>query len=156
MQSVARSLSETYSAQPESVARARSAVARFAAEAGVSRRQLDDIRLATSEAVTNAVVHAYGTQPGSVHLTAAIVDDELWVLIADDGFGLQPRSDRPGLGLGLGLIAQVSDDLAIVPRSSGGIELRMRFSLPVAERFRRGRAQRHGGRTHGASASSRR
>src|ERR1700684_3185523 len=133
MQSGARSLSETSSAQPESVARARAAVARFAAEAGASRRQIDDIRLATSEAVNNSVVHAYRDQPGPVYLTAAIVADELWVLIADDGFGLQPRSDRPGLGLGLGLIAQVSDDLAIVPRAGGGTELRMRFMVARSE-----------------------
>ncbi len=156
MQRVARGLTETYPAQPESVGRARSAVARFAVRAGASRRQIDDIRLATSEAVTNSVVHAYRGQPGSVYLTAAIVADELWVLIADDGLGLQPRSDRPGLGLGLGLIAQVSDELAIVARSSGGTELRMRFSLPLVERPARTQVSRPGARNRDASARSRR
>jgi hypothetical protein len=36
------------------------------------------------------------------------------------------------LGLGLGLIARVSDDFAIVSRSSGGTEVRIRFNLERA------------------------
>ena len=50
------------------------------------------------------------------------------MLIADDGCGLEPRDRPPGLGLGLGLIAQLSDHLAIAPRANGGTEVRMRFS----------------------------
>jgi hypothetical protein len=57
------------------------------------------------------------------------VSGELWILISDDGCGLQPRADRPGLGLGLGLISQLSDDCAIVSRASGGTEVRIRFNL---------------------------
>ena len=64
-----------------------------------------------------------------VHVTAALVSNDPWVLIADDGCGLEPVARRPGLGLGLGLIAQLSDHLAIAPRSGGGTEVRMRFTL---------------------------
>jgi hypothetical protein len=46
---------------------------------------------------------------------------------------LEPRTNRPGLGLGLGLISQVTDELAIVPRASGGTEVRMRFDLVPAK-----------------------
>jgi hypothetical protein len=34
------------------------------------------------------------------------------------------------LGLGLGLMARLSDALTILTRSSGGVEVRMRFDLP--------------------------
>jgi anti-sigma regulatory factor (Ser/Thr protein kinase) len=129
MQSVGHSLSQTYPAEPVSVGRARAALAEFAAAAGATRLQIDDVRLATSEAVTNAVLHAYRGQPGSIYVNAVAASGELWILIADDGCGLEPRSDRPGLGLGLGLISQVSDDLAIAPRAGGGTELRMSFKL---------------------------
>jgi anti-sigma regulatory factor (Ser/Thr protein kinase) len=134
MQSVGNSLNHTYPAEPRSVGRARAAVSEFAAAAGATRRQVDDVRLATSEAVTNSVLHAYRGQPGSIYVTAAAAADELWILVADDGCGLEPRSDRPGLGLGLGLISQLSDDLAIGPRAGGGTELRMSFKLVGSKR----------------------
>jgi anti-sigma regulatory factor (Ser/Thr protein kinase) len=134
MQSVGHSLNQTYAAVPVSVGRARAAISEFAQAAGATLHQVDDVRLATSEAVTNSVLHAYRGQPGSIYLTAVAACDELLILIADDGRGLEPGSDRPGLGLGLGLIAQVSDDLVIGRRASGGTELRMSFRLVGAER----------------------
>jgi serine/threonine-protein kinase RsbW len=137
MQRVKDSLSVTYEARPSSVAQARAAVAKFASTAGATRAQVDAVRLATSEAVTNAVLHAYRGRSGEIHLTAAVAGHELWLLIADDGDGLQPQTDRPGLGLGLGLISQVCDEMAIVARSSGGTEVRIRFDLVPAEPIER-------------------
>ncbi len=136
MEDGAKTLSVTLRAEPESVPLARKALRDFAVQAGADQRQVDAVRLAGSEAVTNAVVHAYSDQPGSVQLTAAFVAGELWVLIADDGCGMGPRARRPGLGLGLGLISQVADELAIVPRSGGGTEVRMRFNIGVDGRGR--------------------
>jgi serine/threonine-protein kinase RsbW len=129
MRSVTDNLSLTVRAEPESVPATRHTLTQFAVEAGADRAKVEAVRLATSEALTNAVLHAYPEEPGSVYVTAALVADELWVLIADDGRGLEPRTDRPGLGLGLGLISQVTDELAIVPRARGGTEVRMRFDL---------------------------
>ena len=133
MQSDGNTLAGTYPAEPDSVARARRALSDFAAGAGADARQVEAVRLASSEALTNAVVHAYRGEPGEVHVTAAVVGGELWILIGDDGCGLEPRADRPGLGLGLGLIAQLSDELAVVPRAGGGTEVRMRFALVSAD-----------------------
>ncbi|MGA9856587.1 MAG: ATP-binding protein [Solirubrobacteraceae bacterium] len=132
MQNVARNLNETYAATADSVARARSVLSEFAAAAGATPEQVDGVRLAVSEAMTNSVLHAYRGEPGQVHVNAAIVSGELWILVSDDGCGLEPRADRPGLGLGLGLIAQVSDDFAIVSRASGGTEVRIRFNIANA------------------------
>jgi serine/threonine-protein kinase RsbW len=132
MQSVGRNLNETYAATPESVAVARTRLADFAAAAGATADQVDAVRLATSEAITNAVVHAYRGDPGLIYVNAALVSGELWILISDDGCGLEPRADRPGLGLGLGLISQLGDDFAIVSRASGGTEVRIRFNIPGA------------------------
>jgi anti-sigma regulatory factor (Ser/Thr protein kinase) len=120
----------------------------FARAAGIAAGELDDLRLAVSEALTNVVVHAYRGEPGEIILTAAVAGHELWVLIADDGVGMRPRVDGTGLGLGLGLIAQASDELTIAKRTSGGIELRMRFKLrapqAAAERGSRGAAPARG------------
>ena len=129
MRSVAQSWFETFPAVAESVPRARHALAGFATRAGASAEQVDEVRLTSSEALTNAVLHAYRGEPGTIQVTAAVVAQELWVLIGDEGSGMQPRGERPGLGLGLGLIAKLTDDFEIVARSGGGTEVRMRFDL---------------------------
>ena len=123
-------LNESYPATPEAVPLARRALAAVAAAAGAAGDRLDEIRLAVSEALTNAVVHAYRNgEAGHVHVTAAVASDELWVLIGDDGRGLHAWNDSRGLGIGLSLISGLSDDLSIVTRASGGTEVQMRFDL---------------------------
>ena len=107
----------------------RRALADIAASAGAADWQLDGIRLAASEALTNVVLHAYPARPGEIHVTAGVAGNEFWVLIADDGRGIKAGPESDGLGLGLALIAQLTDDYAIVERSSGGTELQLRFVL---------------------------
>lgn len=123
-------LSQSCAAAASSVGWARKAVAQLALAAGVHGQRLEDVRLAVSEAVTNAVAYAYDGAPGEIHVIAAVVSGELWIVIADDGNGMRARpSDTRGLGLGLGMIARLSDALTILTRSSGGVEVRMRFQL---------------------------
>lgn len=133
MQSALRNLNETYEASPGSVAEGRGELASFAARVGATPSQVDAVRLAASEAMTNSVLHAYRGSPGLIYVNAAAASGELWILIADDGCGLEPRADRPGLGLGLGLISQLSDDFAVVSRATGGTEVRIRFNLMAAD-----------------------
>ncbi len=126
-------LNESYPAVPEAVPLARRALAAVAAAAGAAGERLDEIRLAVSEALTNAVVHAYQNgEAGRFHVTAAVTSDEMWVLIGDDGRGLHAWNDSRGLGIGLSLISGLSDDFTIVTRASGGTEVQMRFDLRKA------------------------
>lgn len=122
-------LNQVYPARPDAVPHARSDVARLAREAGADPETVESVRLSVSEAFTNAVLHAYRDEPGVVHVTAAAADDEFWVLIADDGCGHQAPPAHPGLGWGLALIAESSDDFLIAERSGGGTEVRMCFPL---------------------------
>jgi anti-sigma regulatory factor (Ser/Thr protein kinase) len=105
-------------------------VADFAAACGALPADIDTIKLAVSEAFTNAVIHAYRSGPGDVQVTAALAGGELWVLVSDEGCGHQTPPVSPGMGLGLALIAQASEDFVITERSTGGTEVRMRFPLP--------------------------
>jgi serine/threonine-protein kinase RsbW len=126
-------LSESYPAVPEAVPLARRALTAIAVAAGAAGERLEEIRLAVSEALTNAVVHAYRDgEAGRLHVTAAVASNELWVLVGDDGRGLHAWNDSRGLGLGLSLISGLSDDFSIVTRSSGGTEVQMRFDLKQA------------------------
>jgi anti-sigma regulatory factor (Ser/Thr protein kinase) len=123
------SVAATYPAVPDSVPRARRAVVDLAAEVGASPQQLEAIRLAVSEALSNAVIHAYPGAPGQVHVRAAVKAGVLSVVVADEGRGLSPKLNRRGMGLGLVLIAQAADELTIAKRSAGGTELQMRFAV---------------------------
>ena len=122
-------ISECYPAVPASVPQARHALTRLASRAGASEEQIEAVRLASSEALTNVVEHAYDGGQGSIHVASAVTDDELWVLIADDGDGLRASSKSRGLGFGLALIACVTDTFSLLKRSSGGTEMQMRFGL---------------------------
>lgn len=120
---------ESYPAVAESVPLARRAITACAAEAGATDKQLHAIELAVSEALTNVVLYAYPWRTGEIHVTARLAGSELWVLVADNGCGLHAGRDTDGLGLGLALISQLTDGFSVVGRSSGGTELRLRFTL---------------------------
>jgi anti-sigma regulatory factor (Ser/Thr protein kinase) len=126
---IGRSLSDVRAARPESVPALRHAVVDFARAAGADAEQCEAVQLAVSEAVTNVVLHAYGDEGGLIHVSATVAGSELWVLIGDDGRGLNAPSPCPGLGQGLALIGAVSDSIAVLRRPSGGTELRLRFVL---------------------------
>jgi anti-sigma regulatory factor (Ser/Thr protein kinase) len=106
-------------------------VTEHAAAAGMGAAPLAALRVAVSEAVTNAVVHAYLDEPeaGPVHVTAERSGDEMWVAVSDEGRGMVPRFDRPGAGLGLPLIARMTKGFELHEREGGGTVLRMRFGL---------------------------
>jgi anti-sigma regulatory factor (Ser/Thr protein kinase) len=122
-------LKRSYPALASSVAEARRAIRRFATNAGVAREKVDEITLAASEAITNAVRFAYPARLGHIHVTAWMAGGELWLLVTDNGCGLHAGVDGGGLGLGLGLISQLTDGFSVVERSSGGTELRLRFDV---------------------------
>jgi serine/threonine-protein kinase RsbW len=126
-----RRLRECYPAVADSIPQARSAITEFATSIGARGERVDAIKLAASEALTNVVQHAYPTRPGGIHVSAWLAGGELWVLIADVGCGLHAGPESKGLGLGLALISQMADGFAVVERSSGGTELRMRFELDL-------------------------
>jgi serine/threonine-protein kinase RsbW/stage II sporulation protein AB (anti-sigma F factor) len=126
-------LQETYPAVDSTVAHARHSVARFAAAAGgLEGERLDAVRLAVSEAVTNAVIHAYPDRDGEVQVSAAVTSRKLQVLVIDSGRGLQAPAENPGLGFGLKLMAEASDDFDAVERAEGGTEVRLVFDLDAA------------------------
>lgn len=91
---------------------------------------LSDIRLAVTEACTNVVVHAYPDGgEGPMEVLATLLGDELIVVVRDEGRGIGPRPDSPGLGLGLPLIASLAESLQLGHDLQERTEVRMTFSL---------------------------
>jgi serine/threonine-protein kinase RsbW len=115
-------------AEPRSASRARTAVLDALKGIAVDR---DAIGVVVSEAVTNAVIHAYRDRerPGEVHVSARLDDDGVEVAVVDDGVGLSPRVDSPGVGLGMPLIADLADRVEISHRHLGGTRVIARFVL---------------------------
>lgn len=118
-------------ATAEAVGRLRRAVVDYAQTVGASEATSDAVRLTVSEALTNVVVHAYvGREPGPMIVEACLDGGgNLLVFVCDEGPGPMPRLDAPGLGLGLGLVAQIADGFAIENRQPRGTLVSLRFSL---------------------------
>ncbi len=121
-------LNLTLPAEPASVPLLRHRAARFAAQQGVDAAVVDDVALAVSEAVTNAVKYANAADAdGVVELSGAQRGGSLEVTVRDRGEGFG-KGSTDGLGLGLSIIARLCSELTIV-QEGDGTEVRMRFPL---------------------------
>ena len=108
---------------------ARSAVAAFAAQLDPTLEELGDIRTAVSEAVTNAIVHAYPNDIGIIKMKLRIVDeDKLEITVMDKGRGIpdlrqamEPLYTTGGeerSGMGFAIMESFTDKLKV--RSAPG------------------------------------
>ena len=127
-------LDTVYPAHAARVAEIRRDVANIAAVFGADEPVLLRIALAVSEAATNAILHAYRGKAvdGDVRVLVHWADEFLDVSVCDDGIGMAPRPDSPGLGLGLGLMAHEASHCEIRDSPTGGTEVALRFELPAA------------------------
>jgi len=70
------------------VAFARTAVALFASQLDWTLDELEDIKVAVSEAVSNSVIHGYALQEGLVKIEASYEGPKLSIIIEDFGQGI--------------------------------------------------------------------
>ncbi len=116
-------------ARAENVAVVRHAFGGLAEALDVPEQLLSDIKLAVTEACTNVVIHAYPDDEGLMEVQAAFGDDVLSVVVRDEGRGVVPRADSPGLGLGLPLIATLTESLELGTGDDDATEVRMTFRI---------------------------
>lgn len=121
------------SARAENIAIVRHALGGLGEAFALSESRLADIRLAVTEACANVVVHAYPNgDEGPMEVLASIDGREMTVLVRDWGAGIRPRSDSPGLGLGLSLIAALAEKVQLGRDEQEHTEVRMTFALDEA------------------------
>lgn len=119
---------------------ARAAVACFAAQLDPTVEELGDIRTAVSEAVTNAIVHAYPNELGIVTLRCRILKGQvLDIVVKDRGVGIadieqamRPMyttggSDRSGMGFTI--MESFMTNLEISSEPGKGTTVHMRRKL---------------------------
>jgi serine/threonine-protein kinase RsbW len=124
----------TLPARPENVAVIRHVLGAFAEALRLPPEQVEDMRLAVTEACTNVVRHAYhqDPEPGPIDVVIRPDDERLHLIVSDRGHGIGPSPDVDGPGLGLPLIAALADSVEIAPAAHRGSRLAMSFRRPIA------------------------
>jgi serine/threonine-protein kinase RsbW len=106
-------------AAAENIAVIRHALAALGDALGVPEPVMSDMRLAVTEACTNIVRHAYAGAQGSMDVSVRPGDEALEVVVSDAGRGMGPSPDKAGPGLGLPLIAALTDSFDIESPEAG-------------------------------------
>ena len=84
------SMKLTIEAKSENESFARSVVAAFFVQINPTIEQVEDIKTAVSEAVTNCIVHGYeSAQQGTIEIVCKLTEDTLFVEISDFGKGIE-------------------------------------------------------------------
>ena len=116
---------------------ARTAVAAFAAQLDPTLDELGDIRTAVSEAVTNAIVHAYPDELGKISVRASVFEGSvLEIVVRDWGCGIadvdkarEPLYTTGGeerSGMGFTIMESFMDALVVRSRPGKGTVVTMK------------------------------
>ena len=133
-------LAISFPAVEPAITEARTQVARWLRAGAEDEVLVSDVAHAVTEACTNVVVHAYRNRgpAGDRDLPRFLVTGErtpgaVELTVSDDGGGFRPRTDSPGLGLGVSLIAALSDHVTVSARPDGsGTAVVMSFTAAGA------------------------
>ena len=121
---------------------ARAAVSCFAAQLDPTLEELGDIKTAVSEAVTNAIVHAYPESLGKISLRAKILDEHsIEITVQDWGLGIsdinQARTPlfttggQERSGMGFTIMESFMDKLKVRSHPQKGTTVTMRKNISM-------------------------
>ncbi len=120
--------------RPENVGLVRVAVAAFASQLEFTLGEIEEIKVAVSEAVSNSILHAYDG-PGRIGVTGRIDGQALEITVEDWGKGIpdveearQPAfsTDPERMGLGFVFMESFMDDLEVTSQPGKGTVVHMR------------------------------
>lgn len=117
----------------DNIGLARVTVASFAAQLDFTMSEIEEIKVAVSEAVSNAIIHGYQEETGTIGIDLEINGDRLIIEVEDSGRGMSnieqacepsyTTADR--MGLGLVFIDSFMDELNIDSELKHGTKVRM-------------------------------
>lgn len=120
---------------PENVSLARVLVASFAAQLDMTISDLDELKVAVSEAVSNAIIHGYRNDPEkTVEMEIFSFEGKMMIVVTDYGVGipdidqaLQPSftTDSDRMGLGFVFIQSFMDHLEVKSEPNMGTKVIM-------------------------------
>jgi len=113
-------------AHPENLALARLALAGVGTLAGAGEDVIADLKVAVTEACTNAIQHAYPEGAGRIVIRYRVGSEALEVEVEDDGAGFDPSDpgadaseNVDGQGMGLMIIRELTDEARFESDDSG-------------------------------------
>lgn len=118
----------------ENVAIARVTAAAFAAQVEFTVNEIEDIKVAISEAVSNAIIHGYRSSMGTIEFVMTLYEDWVEFIITDFGQGIedialarQPSfsTDPERMGLGFVFMESFMDELHVESAVNQGTTVRM-------------------------------
>lgn len=129
-------ISLTFSSIPENVSIARLLIASLGGQLDLSLNDIEELKVAVSEAVSNAIIHGYqNVQDNIVHLDMEIDNHTLIVVVRDEGCGIsnveqamQPAysSDPERMGLGFVFMQSFMDELQVDSKLEVGTTVTMK------------------------------
>lgn len=130
-----------FAAKDSNVAVARLAAASFCADLGFTLTDIEEIKVAVSEGVSNAMIHGYcGDENRNVEVTFTVQDGFFEILIKDDGVGIEDvkKAMEPAystiadrMGLGFVFMSSFMDTLDVQSAPNRGTVVRMQKRCPV-------------------------
>lgn len=118
---------------------ARVVVAVFASRLNPTVEELEDIKTAVSEAVTNSIIHGYQGKDGQITIEAAAEEQILSVTISDEGIGIadvekamEPMyTTIPGerSGMGFSFMEAFMDQIAVISAPGKGTSVSMKKKI---------------------------
>lgn len=121
----------------ENEAFARTVVAAYITRLDPTLEELADVKTAVSEAVTNSIIHGYGSRKGEIELRCEIKGSEVFIEVQDQGVGIadiekameplyttKPEWERSGMGFAF--MEAFMDSLEVVSVLGQGTTVRMR------------------------------
>lgn len=85
-------------AKPQYVGVTRLAISGLANRVGFTFEEIEDLKIASSEAVTNAVEHAYKGEDGEVVIGCALYEDKMEIMVADRGSSFDYEETKKHIG----------------------------------------------------------
>lgn len=129
----------TFDSRSENEEFARVVVAVFATRMNPTLEEIDDIKTAVSEAVTNAVIHGYQNGEGTILIEAAVEENVLSVTVSDDGVGISniEKAMEPMFstlpkersGMGFSFMEAFMDRVEVISSPGGGTSVTMRKKI---------------------------
>jgi len=124
-----------FSSRPENVAFARVAVAAFVSQLDFTLSDIEEIKVAVSEAVTNAIIHGYDNNSDCmVRLEIKIVEEFMEMEIIDTGKGIVDiakalestySTDPERMGLGFAFMQSFMENLEVSSSPGKGTRVKM-------------------------------
>ena len=125
---------------------ARASLAAFAAQLDPTLDELNDIKTAVSEAVTNCIVHAYPDTVGKIYIRARLFENNtLEIVVRDRGRGIEDidrarmpmftTGDSERSGMGFTIMESFMDSLRVRSNANGTtVTMTKRISMRLGGR----------------------